>query len=501
MAKVAEQKVNLEFETFPEQRQVLLCPSRFKVLWCGRRGGKSTTCRMSLEMKGMGDSGLYWWVAPIYRQCLRAHALMTAFFSRRLPNIFLKSHKDHVDIHLKGDRLIEFRSADNPDHLRGDGVKHVVVDEPAQMANYAWEACLYPTLLDEGGTADLIGTPPADPDHWFWKLNEEAVTCGGDCANCKRGFLDIARFSWPTHSNPYVDPGFLAHAKRVMPKSVYEREILATPTLGTSEFFEAPPLLTMLKAATEPREVRRIEGIGFSYDIWEPPRQGQFVIGADVAEGRAQGDYSVAEVLWRKEKGGKCEQVAEFKGYVDPDIFGQILLKMAAHYNRAKIHVERNGPGIATLLSIQRQGYAGLVHSLDVSTNLPSQKRFGWRTTEANKPVLLGDLRAHITEGNLMLHSKAAIQECLALRVNAKGKVTPPSKGHDDHIIALALAVQSHLRQPFLKTKVDNSEEYFLRVIEEGWDAMIERKTGIPRKKPTSLYEPSMATGGTLYAP
>jgi phage FluMu gp28-like protein len=54
---------------------------------------------------------------------------------------------------------IEFHSAHVPDRLRGAGLDLVIVDEAADVSEYAWQAVIRPMLLDRQGQAFIIGTP------------------------------------------------------------------------------------------------------------------------------------------------------------------------------------------------------------------------------------------------------------------------------------------------------------------------------------------------------
>ena len=69
----------------------------------------------------------------------------------------------------------------------------------------------------------------------------------------------------------------------------------------------------------------------------------QYVIGADVAMGVRNGDYSVAQILDSKKR-----QVAIWRGHVHPDYFAQVLYALGSFYNEAFICVENNSHGILT---------------------------------------------------------------------------------------------------------------------------------------------------------
>jgi hypothetical protein len=52
------------------QRETHLSKARFKVLACGRRWGKTLFAWMQLLIKALEKPGLYWWVAPVYKELI-----------------------------------------------------------------------------------------------------------------------------------------------------------------------------------------------------------------------------------------------------------------------------------------------------------------------------------------------------------------------------------------------------------------------------------------------
>jgi hypothetical protein len=62
-----------------------------------------------------------------------------------------------------------FKSADNPDSLKSQGVKVLLwVDEGALIREEAWTLALRPSLMDEKGIAFFTGTPRGH--NWYFQL-------------------------------------------------------------------------------------------------------------------------------------------------------------------------------------------------------------------------------------------------------------------------------------------------------------------------------------------
>ena len=93
-------------------------------------------------------------------------------------------------------------------------------------------------------------------------------------------------------------------------------------------------------------------------EIWEHPKPEKFYcIGADVAEGLAHGDYSCGLV-----GDEDFNIVARWHGHIDPDLFGEELVKLARYYNEAYVGVESNNHGLSTLKAIQRLDYYNIFY-------------------------------------------------------------------------------------------------------------------------------------------
>lgn len=152
---------NLELTLYtphPKQLETHQSPARFKILNWGRRTGKSLFAMNHTLIEATKRVGRYWIVAPTYRQAKNIYWLDV------LPNtipkeLIAKKNESELIIHLINGSLIELKGADNPDSLRGAGIKGLILDEYAFMSPSVWETILRPTLVDSGGWAIFISTP------------------------------------------------------------------------------------------------------------------------------------------------------------------------------------------------------------------------------------------------------------------------------------------------------------------------------------------------------
>lgn len=175
--------------------------------------------------------------------------------------------------------------------------------------------------------------------------------------------------------------------------------------------------------------------------IWQMPDPNEsYAIGADVAEGLIDGDYSSADVLdsWGN-------QVATWHGHIDTDLYGRVLYWLGKLYNTAFLGVERNNHGHA-VLNVLKAGefqYSNLYvqEQLD-EKNRKRTKKLGWYTSTSTKPLIIDNLKSLIRDGESGIASAAHINECYSFVVDEKGRYGATPKTHDDRVMSYAIAKQ-----------------------------------------------------------
>jgi hypothetical protein len=174
-------------------------------------------------------------------------------------------------------------------------------------------------------------------------------------------------------------------------------------------------------------------------EIFQYPKfDDNFVIGADCALGVGQ-DYSACAVM-----NTKNEVVALYRNNrVDPTRYGDLLFYLGRYYNNALLAVESNSLGIATLNRLKQMNYVNLYHQTKVA-NVSNEEgsRLGWRTTQATKPMIVAHLKNAIENDDINLASPRIIQECLSYVADANGRTNAITGGHDDTVIATAIAFE-----------------------------------------------------------
>jgi predicted phage terminase large subunit-like protein len=193
----------------PRQVEVARHPARFKVLVCGRRWGK-TRLGVFLSLEAGLRGKRVWWVAPTYAQASIAWRLARPL-ALQIPGAEARE-ADRV-LRLPGGGEIWFKSSDQADNLRGEGLDLLVMDEADFQPAEVWEQVLRPALADRKGRALFVSTPNVEGG-WFHQL----------FALGQAGGSDWASWTFPSESNPYVDPAEIAAARAALPSIVARRE-------------------------------------------------------------------------------------------------------------------------------------------------------------------------------------------------------------------------------------------------------------------------------------
>lgn len=214
-----EKQVQIELNRLhPSQIKVLDESSRFNVLCCGRRWGK-TTLSEELLLSPEDNNGAIAghpvaYFAPTYKMLMEVWRNMLEIC---YPIIAKKSDTEKR-IELWGDGIIDFWSLDNPDSPRGRKYKRVVVDEAAMIMhlNNAWNKAIRPTLTDLKGDAWFLSTPRGKNNYFY------------DLFNRHQSHMDWKSWQMPTTLNPHIDPQEVEEARQQLDPLTFAQEYLAS---------------------------------------------------------------------------------------------------------------------------------------------------------------------------------------------------------------------------------------------------------------------------------
>lgn len=290
-----------------------------------------------------------------------------------------------------------------------------------------------------------------------WRRFTIADKCGGDTDTFRQEYPANPREAFIASGRPYFGRKHLLATESYISEGVRGNLELVPGTYRRLENGQ-------LKVDTGTR-VRFVPNPDGYLEVWAyPKRNGTYSVGGDVAEGLEKGDYSVGEVLNRD----TGQQVAEWHGHIDPDLFGEELVKLAIYFNRAWLAVEVNNHGISTNKAIVRTGYNRIYrrHAAPDKMEIETTDRVGWRTDQATRPIMLDDLARGIREGSVLISGKGLLEECSTFVINAKGKPAAQEGCHDDRVMAMAIAVQAHQLCP-MSRPVSKEEQKRRRIARE----------------------------------
>jgi len=213
------------------QLEIKNSKARFKVAACGRRWGKTREAAAE-GFAEMLKNKRVWWVAPTYKICQYGWRLATSF-ALQIPRVEIRL-SDRSITYDKGEFI--FRSADNPDNLRGEGIDLLILDEAAFIPKEVWTQVLRPSLIDRKGRALFSSTP--NGKNWFYTI----YLYGQDPERTR--WESWQRPSW---ANPFLPRDEIAELKRDMSEKKYSQEIEAKFVDFEGRVFPTPVISPRIK--------------------------------------------------------------------------------------------------------------------------------------------------------------------------------------------------------------------------------------------------------------
>lgn len=214
---------DLELELFPlhpGQQHVLDSCSRFNVLCCGRRWGKSTMGHELLSSPDDDNNGFLngfpvAYCAPTYKNMLEFWEEFVEIFRDLIKH---KNEKDRV-VKFHGGGRVDFWSLDKPEAIRGRKYKRVVCDEVAIVKNFKkiWTKILRPMLTDLVGDAFFLSTPQGKSNYFYDLFQFE-----------KKHSKNWKSYQFPSASNPYLSLEEIEEARLELDPISFAQEYLAS---------------------------------------------------------------------------------------------------------------------------------------------------------------------------------------------------------------------------------------------------------------------------------
>ena len=222
-------------------------------------------------------------------------------------------------------------------------------------------------------------------------------------------------------------------------------------------------LLEKMKESSvrEPMEKR---GIDSNYWIWQPPNYTKnYVVSADVSRGDGT-DYSAFHIIDVE----SLEQVAEYKGKISTQDFGNMLVNVASEYNNALLVVENNNIGWAAIQQVIDREYPNLFYTskdlqyVDVQHQITNKYRSqernmvpGFSTTQKTRPLIVAKLEEMFREESVLVHSNRLIDELFVFIYN--GNKAEAMTGYNDDLV-MSFAIALWVRDTALRLRAEGIE-------------------------------------------
>lgn len=380
------------------QRQVWDDPTRFHVMACGRRFGKSRMgSLLCVDYAIRGKRA--WWVAPSYPMASIGWRMLKRL-AIQIPGAEVREVDRIITMPTGG--TIQVRSADNPDSLRGEGLDYLVMDECAFIKEDAWTQSLRPALADRQGRALFISTPKGR--NWFWRA-------------WMRSESDPEWRGWqfPTSANPFIVASEIEAARQLLPERIFRQEFLAEFIDDAGGVFRH-----VMDAATATRQ--------------EQPTPGHaYVFGVDWGK---HNDWTVITVLDITDK--SAVYVDRFN-QIDYTLQAGRLKALAGRFQPVTIIAESNSIGEPVIEQLRRDGLPVQPFQTTNATKTAAIDALALAFEQdairiVNDPVLVGELQAYEME---RLPSGL-------LRYSA------PEGMHDDCVMSLAIGWTGVTNTPWL---------------------------------------------------
>lgn len=377
------------------QREFLQSRAKTKVLACGRRWGKTDACAVQiLSTLQHARPTKHLILAPTQGQA--------KILFERVVELADAIGLEHGKVLRTGYPQVQFgphgvaaRSGHVTRFLRGHEATHIVVDEAAYVPEELITEVAMPMLATADGDLTLISTPHGMNHFWrFFQMGEQ-----------QKGVWSMRA---PSEQNPKITPGFLAMQRELLTERSYRIEYEASFEDSVGRVFRTEDI----DACIVPR--------------LEEPR-GQIVVGIDWAR---YSDFTAVAVLQGTRDGASLLFVDRWNSVSWSDQVRRVV-EILAEYPGANVLCDATGVGDPVVEMLRSEAP---LHAIE-----------GLKFTQETKQTIIENLSWIIHRHQLrMTPQLALVKELQHFEAEAtpRGYRLQAARGHDDLVIALALAAR-----------------------------------------------------------
>ena len=192
----------------PSQKTIAKDKSRFRVINCGRRFGKTTLAVKEIAGKIAAGKERIAYIAPTYQQ---ARDIAWEMLKKEFQGA--EFNESRLDIKV-GKQIIQLKGWESIETLRGQKFDFIVIDEIAMVRNFFlhWQEVIRPTLTDTKGSVMFISTPKGF-NHFYDLYNTVDE--------------DYKSFHFTSYDNPFLPKEEIDKARKEIPEDRFSQEYMA----------------------------------------------------------------------------------------------------------------------------------------------------------------------------------------------------------------------------------------------------------------------------------
>lgn len=247
------------------------------------------------------------------------------------------------------------------------------------------------------------------PEHFKWRRKEiqEFIASKGDDS------MFYQEYPATSPHESFQGTGLCAFDKKKL-QWIRENQCSDPIWFGEIHLENKKPRALLYESAKAPFiPPQTIEG-GRLY-VWEMPEKGAtYYVSGDVAEGIIGGNFSAAQVLCKGKGPAPDMQVAEWRGWLDPEKFAEVLAALGLLYNNAEVAPEVNAHGGGLLIGhlsrvVEYENIFRWKHYDKVKNRLTNF--LGWSTTPKSRSDIITKGTRAVREGLVIIRSEELIEE------------------------------------------------------------------------------------------
>ena len=311
---------------------------------------------------------------------------------------------------------------------RSESLSLLIIDEAAFVEGMEelWTGIL-PTITT-GGRCIALSTPNG-VGNWFYKTYVDA--------EAETNLFNAINLPWDVH--PDRDEEWFREQTKNMSKREIAQEFECSFNMSGETVVSPDDMTRLTDSVSEPKHRT---GFDRNYWIWEDPQPGVgYLVSADVARGDGA-DNSVFHVF----RIDTFEQVAEYQGKPNHDMFAMMLNSVGKEYGNALMVVENNNVGYNVLDKLQTLEYPSLYYSTKGSHEFVDNYAAeftnsvpGFSTTVKTRPLIIAKMEEFIRNNIIKINSPRSLREFQTFVWN-NGKPEAMRGYNDDLVLSLSIA-------------------------------------------------------------